>query len=101
MRNRRNGVESSLRSVNRVVALGKKLGNHLMTLDALGHLTPLMVARGELREAILRCTDAASKYVDGAGELRPLYLAAARDFTQPLFAFGPPRLFRLGMEIAF
>ena len=40
-------------------------------------------------------------YVDGAGELRPLYLAAARDFTQPLFAFGPPRLFRLGMEIAF
>ncbi len=40
-------------------------------------------------------------YVDGVGELRPLYLAAARDFTQALFAFGPPRLFRLGVEVVF
>ena len=63
---------AAIETLNKVVALGKKLGNHLMTLDALGHLTPLMIARGELREAILRCTDAASKYVDGAGEPLPL-----------------------------
>ena len=31
----------------------------------------------------------------------PLYVAAARDFTQPLFAYGPPRLVRLGMELVF
>ncbi len=34
-------------------------------------------------------------------ELLTLYLAAARDFHQPLFAFGPPRLLRLGAEIIF
>ncbi|HXI21884.1 MAG TPA: TonB-dependent receptor [Gemmatimonadales bacterium] len=40
-------------------------------------------------------------YVEGQAELMPLYLAAARDYTQPLFAYGPPRLFRLGMEVIF
>jgi hypothetical protein len=40
-------------------------------------------------------------YIEGRGELFPLYLAAARDFTQPLFAYGPPRLVRLGLEFLF
>jgi len=40
-------------------------------------------------------------YIEGRGELFPLYLAAARDFTQPLFAYGPPRLVRLGVEFLF
>ncbi len=35
------------------------------------------------------------------GELRPLFLAAARDFSQPLFYYGAPRQFRLGMEFSF
>ncbi len=39
--------------------------------------------------------------VDGPAELKPLYLAAAKDFTQPLFAYGQPRLFRLGVEFLF
>lgn len=39
--------------------------------------------------------------IEGAGELMPLYVAAARDFFQPLFAYGPPRLVRLGVELAF
>lgn len=39
--------------------------------------------------------------IDGPAELRPLYLAAAKDFTQPLFAYGQPRLLRLGMELLF
>jgi hypothetical protein len=30
-----------------------------------------------------------------------MYLAAAADFVQPLFAFGPPRLVRLGVEVVF
>jgi len=38
--------------------------------------------------------------VQGA-ELPPLYLAAARDYYQPLFAYGPPRLIRLGFEVIF
>lgn len=40
-------------------------------------------------------------YVAGREELFPMYLAAAKDFTQPLFAYGPPRLVRLGLELLF
>ena len=39
--------------------------------------------------------------VDGPAELMPLYLAAARDFVQPVFAYGPPRLVRFGVEVVF
>jgi len=39
--------------------------------------------------------------IQGAGELMPLYQAAARDFFQPYFQYGPPRLIRLGMELVF
>ena len=40
-------------------------------------------------------------YVEGAAELLPMYQAAARDFTQPIFAYGTPRLARLGFELLF
>jgi hypothetical protein len=40
-------------------------------------------------------------FIEGRSELFPLYLAAARDFTQPLFAYGSPRLVRLGVELLF
>lgn len=40
-------------------------------------------------------------YIAGQAELMPLYLAAARDFTQPIFQYGPPRLFRIGVEFEF
>jgi hypothetical protein len=39
--------------------------------------------------------------IEGPGELMPLYLAAARDFAQPLFYYGSPRLVRLGIELTF
>ncbi len=39
--------------------------------------------------------------VAGRDELLPLYLRAARDIAQPVFLFGPPRLVRIGVEIAF
>ena len=37
----------------------------------------------------------------GREELFPLYVAAAEDLSQPIFAYGPPRLFRLGVELLF
>jgi outer membrane receptor protein involved in Fe transport len=40
-------------------------------------------------------------FLAGRDELFPLFQAAARDFTQPLFAYGPPRLMRLGVEFLF
>ena len=39
--------------------------------------------------------------IAGSEELMPLYEGAARDFLQPIFAYGAPRLFRLGVEVAF
>ena len=39
--------------------------------------------------------------ISGQTELMPLYLAAARDFTWPVFIYGPPRLVRFGMEVLF
>jgi hypothetical protein len=43
----------------------------------------------------------ANGLIEGATELRPLFQAAARDFYQPIFAYGPPRLVRVGMELTF
>ncbi|HEU5357807.1 MAG TPA: TonB-dependent receptor [Gemmatimonadales bacterium] len=39
--------------------------------------------------------------ISGPAELMPLYLEAARDYTRPLFTYGPPRLVRVGMELRF
>jgi hypothetical protein len=39
--------------------------------------------------------------IEGRDELFPLYLSAARDFSQPLFVYGPPRQIRFGMEFTF
>jgi outer membrane receptor protein involved in Fe transport len=40
-------------------------------------------------------------FIDGRAELFPLYLSAARDYLQPVFAYGSPRLARLGFEFLF
>lgn len=40
-------------------------------------------------------------YIAGREELYPLYVSAARDFSQPVFAYGQPRLARLGFELLF
>jgi hypothetical protein len=42
-----------------------------------------------------------NRLVEGPGELLPMYRRAARDFLQPLFAYGPPRLVRLGVQLEF
>ena len=39
--------------------------------------------------------------IQGQDELLPIFQRAARDFLQPIFAFGPPRVLRLGTEIIF
>jgi outer membrane receptor protein involved in Fe transport len=40
-------------------------------------------------------------FVAGREELFPMYLAAAKDYAQPIFAYGTPRLVRLGVELLF
>jgi hypothetical protein len=39
--------------------------------------------------------------IAGESELLPLYREAARDYAQPIFAYGAPRLARLGVELLF
>lgn len=39
--------------------------------------------------------------IAGQTELMPLYIAAARDYLQPLFVYGPPRTVRFGLEVLF
>jgi outer membrane receptor protein involved in Fe transport len=40
-------------------------------------------------------------FVAGREELFPMFLAAATDYAQPIFAYGTPRLARLGVELLF
>jgi hypothetical protein len=40
-------------------------------------------------------------FVAGREELLPMYVAAANDYAQPIFAYGTPRLARLGVELLF
>jgi outer membrane receptor protein involved in Fe transport len=40
-------------------------------------------------------------FVAGREELFPMYVAAANDYAQPIFAYGTPRLARLGVELVF
>ena len=40
-------------------------------------------------------------YVAGREELFPMYFQAASDYAQPIFAYGSPRLARLGVELLF
>lgn len=42
-----------------------------------------------------------NRLLEGPDELLPLYRRAARDFLQPLFAYGPPRLVRIGLQLEF
>ncbi len=65
---RRAGAETLRESVRRA----RELGNRLMALDALGHLSGALRSQGQLREAILLCSAAADEYVDGGDNPPPI-----------------------------
>ena len=65
--------KTAIKTLSQAVNLGQKLGNHLITLDALGNLAPLMYAQGRLREAMLLCCENVERYVDVRG--KPLAVA--------------------------
>ena len=71
---RQSGDQSTASATLReTVDLGRRHGNEAITLDALGGLTTLMCAQGQLREAMHLCDEAVHSYVDGRG--RPLPVA--------------------------
>ena len=43
----------------------------------------------------------ANGIIEGQAELLPLYQRAASDYNAPIFQYGSPRLFRLGLQLAF
>ena len=65
-------IEEAVVTLQSAVDLGRECGNDLITLDALGTLTSLMLARGELREALVLCTRAAEQHVDARGRSLPV-----------------------------
>lgn len=65
--------QTAIETLRQTIALGQRLENHLITLEALGYLTQLLYQQGQLREAILSCEQAARQYQDAAGQ--PLAMA--------------------------
>lgn len=63
---------SGAQTLRAAVELGKKQGNQLIALDALGHLARTLLAQGRLREAIVLCREAVEKHVDARGEPLPV-----------------------------
>jgi LuxR family maltose regulon positive regulatory protein len=62
----------AIQTLQQAVDLGRTLGNHLITLDALGILAPLMLAQGQLREAMVLCTRAVEQHTDARGKPLPV-----------------------------
>lgn len=59
-------------TLRRAMALARQLGNHLMAMDALGHLSLVLAAQGQLREAILLCRNAVDEHVDSEDHPLPI-----------------------------
>jgi len=67
-----NDRRTAAETLREAVRRAQQQGNRLMTLDALGHLAGTLRAQGQLREAIVLCTEAAEQYVDAADNPLPI-----------------------------
>src|SRR5450759_2158578 len=67
-----NDRRTAAETLREAVQRAQQLGNRLMTLDALGHLAGTLNAQGQLREALLLCSDAADQNVDAADNPLPV-----------------------------
>lgn len=64
--------KAAVETLRQAYHLGRRLGNHMMTLDALGHLVTLMHDEGQLREAIALCREALEEHLDARGRPVPV-----------------------------
>jgi LuxR family maltose regulon positive regulatory protein len=67
-----NDRRAAVETLREAVQRAQQLGNRMMGLDALGHLAWTLRAQGQLREAIVLCSDSADKYVDAAENPLPI-----------------------------
>jgi LuxR family transcriptional regulator, maltose regulon positive regulatory protein len=64
--------QTAIQTLRQAVQLGQHLGHHLITLEALGYLAPLLYMQGQLREALALCQQAADQYRDTRGKALPM-----------------------------
>ena len=64
--------QAAMQTLRQAIALGQQLGNHLITLEALGILTRLLYQQGQLREAILLCEQTVRHHMDARGHPLPM-----------------------------
>jgi LuxR family maltose regulon positive regulatory protein len=62
----------AIQTLHQAVQLSQHLGHHLITLEALGYLAPLLYMQGQMREALTLCQQAADQYRDTRGEALPM-----------------------------
>jgi LuxR family maltose regulon positive regulatory protein len=62
----------AIQTLRQAVQLSQDLGHHLITLEALGYLAPLLYMQGHLREALELCQHAADRYRDTRGKALPM-----------------------------
>jgi LuxR family maltose regulon positive regulatory protein len=63
---------AAIQTLSQAIALGQRVGNHLVTLEALAHMTTLLYQQGRLSEAISVCEQARSRYSDVRGNPLPM-----------------------------
>jgi LuxR family maltose regulon positive regulatory protein len=67
-----NGRITAVETLRKAVARGRQLKNELITLDAVGHLAMTLVAKGQLREAMLLCRSTMERHIDIDGAPLPI-----------------------------
>jgi ATP/maltotriose-dependent transcriptional regulator MalT len=64
--------KGAIHTLQQAVEWGRRSGNHLVGLNALSHLVPLLYFQGRRLEAIILCQRALDSYVDVRGQPLPL-----------------------------
>jgi len=62
----------AIHTLRQVVELGQRSGNHLVGLNALSHLAPLLFFQGRRLEALILCQQTSEAYLDTRGQPLPL-----------------------------
>ncbi len=63
---------TAVETLRKAVARGRQFKNELITLDAVGDLAMTLVAKGQLREAMLICRSAMERHIDIDGAPLPI-----------------------------
>src|SRR2546422_5884813 len=67
-----NDRATAVKTLRGAAERGRELKNDLSSLDAIGHLATLLIARGQLREATVLCRSAMERHIDTDGEPLPI-----------------------------